>query len=72
MEDIIKELTSPVKTVVFSKVIPKETVDDLDHTTCESVFEAQVCQAFIERLKTMNREKKYPTFHQLLHNVFGE
>ena len=71
-EDIIKELTSPVKTVVFSKVIPKETVDDLDHTTCESVFEAQVCQAFIERLKTLNREKKYPTFHQLLHDIFGE
>ena len=36
------------------------------------MFEAQVCQAFIERLKTLNREKKYPTFHQVLHDVFGE
>ena len=63
---------SPVKTAMFSKVIPKKTVDVLAHTTCESVFEAQVCQAFLERLKTLNREKKYPTFHQLLHDVFGE
>ena len=72
MEDIIKKMMSPVKTPVFSKVIPKKTVDVLAHTTSESVFEAQVCQAFIERLKTLNREKKYPTFHQLLHDEFGE
>ena len=61
-----------MKTAVFSKVIPKKTVDVLAHTTCESVFEAQVCQAFIERLKTLNREKKYPKFHQPLHGMFGE
>ena len=61
-----------MKTAVFSKVIPKKPVDVLAHTTCESVSEAQVCQAFIERLKTLKREKKYPTFHQLLHDVFGE
>ena len=61
-----------MKTAMFSKVIPKKTVDVLAHKTCESVFEAQVCQAFLERLKTLNREKKYATFHQLLHDIFGE
>ena len=57
---------------VFSKVVPKPTVEILAHTTCDSVFEVQVCKALITRLKNFNKERKYPTFHSLLNEVFGD
>ena len=43
---------------VFSKVVPKPTVEILAHTTCDSVFEAQVCKALITRLKPLNKKKE--------------
>ena len=57
---------------VFSKVVPKPTVEILAHTTCDSVFEAQVCKALIIRLKALNKERKFPNFHRLLNEVFGD
>ena len=58
--------------VVFSKVVPKPTVEILAHTTCDSVFEAQVCKALIIRLKALNKERKFPNSHRLLNEVFGD
>ena len=57
---------------VFSKVVPKPTVEILAHTTCDSVFEAQVCKALIIRLKALNKERKFPNSHRLLNEVFGD
>ena len=72
LESIIQKLSSPVKMTVFSKVVPKPTVEILAHTTCDSVFEVQVCKALITRLKNFNKERKYPTSHRLLNEVFGD
>ena len=72
LESIIQKLSSPVKMAVFSKVIPKPTVEILAHTTCDSVFEAQVCKALITRLKALNKERKFPTFHRLLNEDSGD
>ena len=47
-------------------------VEILAHTTCDSVFEAQVCKALITRLKALNKERRFPTFHRLLNEVFGD
>ena len=57
---------------VFSKVVPKPTVEILAHTTCDSVFEAQVRKALIIRLKALNKERKFPNSHRLLNEVFGD
>ena len=57
---------------VFSKVVPKPTVEILAHTTCDSVFEAQVCKALIIRLKALNKERKFPNSQRLLNEVFGD
>ena len=57
---------------VFSKVVPKPTVEILAHTTCDSVFEDQVCKALIIRLKALNKERKFPNSHRLLNEVFGD
>ena len=57
---------------VFLKVVPKPTVEILAHTTCDSVFEAQVCKALIIRLKALNKERKFPNSHRLLNEVFGD
>ena len=72
LESIIQKLSSLVKMAVFSKVVPKPTVEILAHTTCDSVFEAQVCKALIIRLKALNKERKFPNSHRLLNEVFGD
>ena len=72
LESIIQKLSSPIKMAVFSKVVPKPTVEILAHMTCDSVFEAQVCKALITRLKALNKERKFPNSHRLLNEVFGD
>ena len=47
-------------------------VEILAHTTCDSVFEAQVCKALITKLKALNKERKFPTFHRLLNEFFDD
>ena len=72
LESIIRKLSSPVKMVVFSKVVPKPTVEILSHKTRDSVFKAQVYKALITRLRALNKERKFSTFHRLLNEVFGD
>ena len=72
LESIIRKLSSPVKMVVFSKVVAKPTVEILSHKTRDSVFKAQVYKALITRLRALNKERKFSTFHRLLNEVFGD
>ena len=62
-----------MKNNVLMRVVKKRPIKDiLIHTSCEMQNEAIVCNAFITRLKNLNCERRFPTFHRTLNKFFGD
>ena len=75
LENIIKTLSSPVKKGMIKNVVDNysDTVDKiLAYTHAEDLFEARMCEALLNDLRSLHDSQKYGVFHARLHTVFGE
>ena len=75
VENIIKTLSSPVKKGMIKNVVDKysDTVDEiLAYTHAEDLFEARMCEAILNDLRSLHDSQKYGVFHARLHTLFGE
>ena len=75
VENIIKTLSSPVKKGMIKNVVDKysDTVDEiLAYTHAEDLFEARMCEAILNDLRSLHDSQKYGVFHERLHTLFGE
>ena len=77
LEEIIQSisLTSPMKYQIIHNVVkknPKSLEQILEISNKEKDFEELVTECLITNLKQLNKEKKFPVFHETLQNIFGE
>ena len=71
LESIIQNLSSPVKNKTLRNT--NHSVNDiLTNTSCESYYQAKVCESFLQTLKKLNLDKKYKEFHTLLNDIFSD
>ena len=74
LENIIKTLSSPVRTSVIQKVAknhPKSMEAILAQNNSETKFESMVSKALIKHLKQLNKDHKFPLLLETLNNIFG-
>ena len=71
LESIIQNLSSPVNNKSLRNI--NHSVNDiLTNTSCDSYYQAKVCESFLQTAKKLNLDKKYKEFHTLLHGIFSE
>ena len=57
-ESIIQNLSSPVKNKTLRNI--NHSVNDiLTNTSCDSCYQAKVCNSFLQKFKKLNLDKKY-------------
>ena len=71
LESIIQNLSSPVKNKTHRN-INHSVNDTLTNKSCDSYYQAKVCESFLQTLKQLNLDKKYKEFHTLLNDMFSE
>ena len=70
-ESIIQNLSSPVKNKTLRNI--NHSVNDiLTNTSCDSCYQAKVCNSFLQKFKKLNLDKKCKEFHTLLNDIFSE
>ena len=77
LENIIQNLSSPVKKGVMKTVFGKEDrkliIDEvLAYTPNEDIYEARMCEVLLKELTELHQSKKYSVFHKKLYDLFGE
>ena len=71
LEQIITSMKSPARKKVLSDVVKRAPLDEiLTYTASKDTHEAKVVESVINRLKTLNAEKKYSAFYQLINTFF--
>lgn len=78
LEDVIQSLSaahSPLKNQLIQNVVqnhPKSIDPLLKQNENDSKFENLVSDALLKHLKCLNKEKRFPKFHECLNNIFGD
>ena len=66
---------SPLKNQLIKNVVqnhPKSMDSILEENYNENRFESLVSEALVNNRKCLNKDKKYPKFHETLNNIFGD
>ena len=73
LEEIIDalKLSSPQKNKVIQNVVQKHPHSIMHENSDQNYFKNLLSESLLNHLIRLNREKKYPQFHQLINKIFG-